>query len=337
MRTLSSTLSSAQANATLNPKPKLVLSKTGEDDVTYTESRFLSINQVEEPYKFNAKVVLDNSDGGLTSLDFQGWKATLYWGLVTKAGNEYSQVSPTWVKAQQFNSAPGGLTCELTLLGIPDLMDLDEASAAYIPAETGAGSSILETTTQAIVYTKVKEVKLVKDIANAKVTFNLKTNNALGTAYAKIYKNGVAIGTERSTTSTAYVAFSEEFSGWVKDDLIQIYAYISNASYIAYVEEMRIYSVDAANLAKTVKTLIREIAGDTGVTHLACFNHTQKYDVVFDGTDDLINNYKPADGFRIYQRGSRLAALKRLLQFTKCVMRFESDGNIHIFVPTTSL
>jgi len=87
---------------------------------------------------------------------------------------------------------------------------------------------------------------------------------------------------------------------------------------------------------KTVKTLIREIAGDTGVTMIACFNHCQKYDIVFDSEDDLIDTYKPADGFRIYERNNRLSAINRLLDYSKCVMRAGTDGKIHIFVPTTT-
>jgi len=87
---------------------------------------------------------------------------------------------------------------------------------------------------------------------------------------------------------------------------------------------------------KTVQTLIREIAGDSGVTILPCFNHCTHYDVVFDSTDSLIGTYKPKDGFRIFVNGSRLAALRRLIDYTKCVMRFEADGKIHVLQPTIS-
>jgi hypothetical protein len=87
---------------------------------------------------------------------------------------------------------------------------------------------------------------------------------------------------------------------------------------------------------KTVKTLIREIAGDTGVTMLPCFNHCQKYNVVFDSEDDLIGSYKPCDGFRIYTSGSRLAAIRRLLDYTGCLMLAKADGKLHVLLPTTS-
>jgi len=202
-----------------------VLSKAGESDVTYTEDRILSINYKEQPYKFNAKVVLDNSDGALTTLDFRGWAATLYWGLASKVGNEYSQVAPLKVTWQQLDSSPGNLTCELTLLGIPDLLDLDEANDDYLPEITDT---------------------------------------------------------------------------------------------------------------KTVKTLIREIAGDTGVTFLACYNHCQAYDVVFDSEDSLIGTYTPRNAFKIFNGGSRLGAMQRLLGYTKCGMFPKSDGKLHIMQPTIS-
>ncbi len=87
---------------------------------------------------------------------------------------------------------------------------------------------------------------------------------------------------------------------------------------------------------KTVKDLIREIAGDSGVTQLSVFNHCTAYDIEFDSEDSLIDVYMPKDSFKIYTNGSRLAAIRRLLDYTKCVMRAESDGKLHISEPTTT-
>ena len=88
--------------------------------------------------------------------------------------------------------------------------------------------------------------------------------------------------------------------------------------------------------ATTVKQLIEDIAGDTGATHMAVFNHTKKWDVAFDQEDSLIDDYNPADGFRVYINSSRLAALRRLLDYTKCAMRVEDDGDLHVIIPTVS-
>jgi hypothetical protein len=126
----------------------------------------------------------------------------------------------TW---QQLNSAQGILNCELTMVGIPDLMDEDEASETYFPTE---------------------------------------------------------------------------------DD------------------------------TETIKALLIAVAGAT----LDCYSHCTAYTIVWDSDeeDDPLLNHQPKDSFRIPVGGSRLAAFRRLLERTACVHRFENDGKIHIFMPTTS-
>jgi hypothetical protein len=44
-------------------------------------------------------------------------------------------------------------------------------------------------------------------------------------AYGKVYRNGVPVGTERSTSSTSYVAFTEDIPGWMDGDFCQLYTY----------------------------------------------------------------------------------------------------------------
>jgi len=90
------------------------------------------------------------------------------------------------------------------------------------------------------------------------------------------------------------------------------------------------------NDTKTVKQLIREIAGDSGVTQLDCFSHCRKYDCIFDSEDNLINTYMPKDGLRIFLNQPRLDIVKKLLECTKCVIRAGEDGKLHIFVPAIS-
>jgi len=89
----------------------------------------------------------------------------------------------------------------------------------------------------------------------------------------------------------------------------------------------------AGSQNKTVKDLLNEIIGAT----IDCFSHCHAYEVVWDdGYDTLANTYKPKDGFRIYSNNSRLAAIRRLLDFTQNVMRIGNDGKIHILKPTIS-
>jgi hypothetical protein len=73
-------------------------------------------------------------------------------------------------------------------------------------------------------YYKLKEVQ-IKVISGTLMTyFELRTPNASYPAYGRVYKNGVALGTERSTTSTSFVGFSEALS-FSANDLYQVYAY----------------------------------------------------------------------------------------------------------------
>jgi hypothetical protein len=65
-----------------------------------------------------------------------------------------------------------------------------------------------------------------------RIYFEIKATGS-GTTYAKIYKNGSAIGTERSTSSLTYVSFTEDLGPFAANDLIQVYAYkVTDNGYI---------------------------------------------------------------------------------------------------------
>lgn len=85
---------------------------------------------------------------------------------------------------------------------------------------------------QTTIYTKGSEIQVYKG-GTYSVYFELRTNNESYLAYARIYKNGVAVGTERSTNSTTFVGFVENIS-LVVNDLIQLYYKATPA--VAYVE-----------------------------------------------------------------------------------------------------
>jgi hypothetical protein len=88
-----------------------------------------------------------------------------------------------------------------------------------------------------------------------------------------------------------------------------------------------------ADDTKTVKTLVNAIVGAT----LTPFTHCKAFEVAWDsGYDALADSYKPKDGFRIYTGGNRLAALRRVLDYTANVARFEDGGKVHILKPVTS-
>lgn len=89
-------------------------------------------------------------------------------------------------------------------------------------------------------YVKVKEILLVHPMPACRVKFDLYTDGGAYAAFGKIYKNGIAIGTERSTNNTETTTFSEDFADFVATDLIQVYAKRTPTA-VAYVQNFRLY------------------------------------------------------------------------------------------------
>jgi hypothetical protein len=72
-------------------------------------------------------------------------------------------------------------------------------------------------------WTKAKEIKLNEDLEVVRIKFSLRCSVAGYYVRGRIYKNGEPIGTVRETSSGSYVEFSEDFTGFVANDLIQVY------------------------------------------------------------------------------------------------------------------
>jgi hypothetical protein len=62
------------------------------------------------------------------------------------------------------------------------------------------------------------------------------------TAYGRIYRNGSAVGTERSTSSETDVVFSQDISGWTAGDMVQIYAKAVGSYAVAYISNVYLKS-----------------------------------------------------------------------------------------------
>ena len=84
---------------------------------------------------------------------------------------------------------------------------------------------------------------------------------------------------------------------------------------------------------RTDGTTLQDLINSILSASLPCYSHCDDVPYSWDGTDALATEYRTRDGFRVYVNGSRLAALRRLLDFTTCAMRVESDGLLHFFQP----
>jgi len=116
----------------------------------------------------------------------------------------------------------------------------EKMGGCYVAGDTLLISSDTERQTDSGSYVKLKEIHIPKG-GTLRIKFSVAAAVNVGSAYAKIYRNGVAVGTEREVTfGEGYEEFSEDISGWNPGDFVQIYAKKSNAA-ISKVKNFRIY------------------------------------------------------------------------------------------------
>lgn len=89
-------------------------------------------------------------------------------------------------------------------------------------------------------YGKLKEIKLGAK-GTYRIKFTLEGVQAEGTYYGKIYKNGVAYGTERSRSGTGSETFSEDLT-FDSDDACELWGKTSGAGNWPKAKNFRIYS-----------------------------------------------------------------------------------------------
>ncbi len=104
-------------------------------------------------------------------------------------------------------------------------------------SDTLRASSDAECTNNTTTYEKKKTFTMNADGAY-RIKFWLAASG--NTAYGRIYKNGVAFGTERSTTSASAVVFSEDLS-FSDGDTCELWIKNSNAGSTAYTGDYRAY------------------------------------------------------------------------------------------------
>ena len=92
-------------------------------------------------------------------------------------------------------------------------------------------------------YVLKKEISVTNGGGTFRIKFDIHGTGAPAPrgAYAKIYRNGVAVGTERVDTTGVYQTFSEDISGWKSGDLIQLYLKTYQNGDNAFCRNFRIY------------------------------------------------------------------------------------------------
>lgn len=119
----------------------------------------------------------------------------------------------------------------------------DLAVAGDVPASTtGAIAGWICDTERTLsvteAYTKVKEMAVPRG-GELRIKFFVKAGDTPDAA-ARIYRNGVAVGTVQIVTDTSYHEFSEDIDGWTAGDLLQLYAFVNSGGTVL-VKELRVY------------------------------------------------------------------------------------------------
>ena len=89
-------------------------------------------------------------------------------------------------------------------------------------------------------YTKRREIQVNRN-GIVRVKFNFRNLESSGTTYGRIYKNGVAVGIERTSINSTWVLYSEDIVV-NKGDYIQLYVNSSNGTSHADYNNFNLYA-----------------------------------------------------------------------------------------------
>ena len=226
---------------TLSPAPTYVdgLAVSVKINVTNTGASTININSL------GAKTIKapDGADvvagdlllNSIYSLRYNGTNFILQGkGGVTLTGN--AGVGDTRLNKTFYNTdAKTKLTGTLNLSNVTagnikkDVV-IDGVTGTLEPMLTEGGTLLVDNSTERAMFetsfVKLKEFR-INGSGKIRTSFGLKVNGTEG--YGRIYKNGVAIGIERSTTSNVYTIYTEDFIV-INNDLIQLYVKHNNSS-----------------------------------------------------------------------------------------------------------
>lgn len=145
--------------------------------------------------------------------------------------------------------------------GVIPAANLPASNPSFALATVGdtaiASADTARLTGQVAAYTKKKEIRLL-GTGTYRIKFSLRntgsspTNNTFG----RVYKNGVAVGTERTHASATIAEYSEDLT-FATNDLVQIYAWQQNyaaATVDVEVSLFRVCGVETAISATTIVT-----------------------------------------------------------------------------------
>lgn len=118
----------------------------------------------------------------------------------------------------------------------------------FVPDDTVIVANDPIATTQSVTYVKIKEITLFAPIVGTskfRFVFDLEYDAVAVGAYAQIYRNGVAIGTEQNRNLATFATFTEDINvtNWKVGDKVQLYAKTMDAIRTTAVRNFRISGI----------------------------------------------------------------------------------------------
>ena len=133
--------------------------------------------------------------------------------------------------------------------------DGDNVLDKDVVRKIAAASDVLRKTDDAVVntvetvYALRKSITIPKNYVTSglRIKFDIADNSTGSYGDGKIYKNGVAVGTERSASGGVdeYNSFSEDLGGFAPGDTIELWSKTTNVGVICRVKDFRIKGSDS--------------------------------------------------------------------------------------------
>src|SRR4030042_637209 len=132
MRAIGANLLRGQKSRTILAKHLLIrcVLTYGANTYTYTTTTIKELTHNEQYFSHKGTLLLDDTSKALHSLDLEGYKAVLSYGLITKAGEEWVVTAPMWIVGQQRDSYRDRLECSISLEGVFDRMGKHKAKSS---------------------------------------------------------------------------------------------------------------------------------------------------------------------------------------------------------------
>lgn len=140
-----------------------------------------------------------------------------------------------------YSLTPGSLVCDANAAAGDTLLKSDDA----IVNTTSISYVVKKSITVPAGYTRDNEFR---------IKFSIRCDTSGYNVMGKIYVNGLAVGTQRTTTSNSYVEFSEDITDIQSGDNVELYLSVANAGRTCYAQNFRIYGDLAAVVPVEVPT-----------------------------------------------------------------------------------